>query len=485
MNAITGILRRTTSIGFWGGICALFGLFVGMGSVALGAAILCALLLFLAIISGPQLIVMLWLMGSPTIFNVANQVLKALPFITMERVMFVVLTGMLAIKAIFDKTARYPLLGLEILILVFLFYMFASLVVSTTEISLRQDLWFFLQYAMPMLMFSLSQRIEWSDRGIKALLAFLTATGVVLAVIGVLQSLLGITIFTMDYQNVTSGHAGRAYGTFTNAHTYIATLFIFLTITIFQFGMYRDALVRFVLLSAMFVMLVGIVLGETRAPWGGAALALFIIMLRDRDVRPLLVTGAIVSLVAGAVLLWMMIDELGSFIDRVTNLNTMAGRLAVWATALNMIVHNPVFGVGFGANSFLLHKPEYITGVGSISQQYAVYLDIPHNEYLHVAVLLGVPGLIMFLGIVTGLVILMFRIHSDAGSSPLRRRFGLYMGATILGLLFNSLFSDTYVQDYFWMLAYFLAGFVAGMPRNSACMEKQVTWGGKRIEGAA
>jgi hypothetical protein len=70
---------------------------------------------------------MLWLMGSPTIFNVANQVLKALPFITMERVMFVVLTGMLAIKAIFDKTARYPLVDLEILILVFLFYMLASL----------------------------------------------------------------------------------------------------------------------------------------------------------------------------------------------------------------------------------------------------------------------------------------------------------------------------------------------------------------------
>jgi hypothetical protein len=165
---------------------------------------------------------------------------------------------------------------------------------------LRQDLWFFLQYAMPMLMFSISRRIEWSDRGTKVLLAFLTTTGVVLAVIGVLQSLLGITIFTMDYQNVTPGHIGRAYGTFTSAHTYIATLFIFLTMTIFQYGMYRDALVRFVLLSSMFVMLVGIVLGETRAPWGGAALALFIIMLRDRDIEPLLVTRAIVSSPEGA-----------------------------------------------------------------------------------------------------------------------------------------------------------------------------------------
>ncbi len=36
----------------------------------------------------------------------------------------------------------------------------------------------------------------------------------------------------------------------------------------------------------------------------------------------------------------------------------------------------------------------------------------------------------------------------------------------IIGLLFNSMFSDTYVQDYFWMLTYFLAGLVAGMPRD-------------------
>jgi hypothetical protein len=32
VNAVTDMLRRTTSIGFWGGICALFGLFVGMAT---------------------------------------------------------------------------------------------------------------------------------------------------------------------------------------------------------------------------------------------------------------------------------------------------------------------------------------------------------------------------------------------------------------------------------------------------------------------
>lgn len=466
MTTATQILRRTTSVGLWGGICGLFGLLVGMGNLALGAMILVGLLLFLAILTGPQLIVALWLVGAPTVFNFANQILKALPFITMERVMFGILVGLVVLKTIFSKQNRYPRLGLETLIYIFLAYMLASLAFSATSTTVKQDLWFFLQYAMPMLMFPISRRIEWSERGAKILLACLTVTGVILAIIGILQSLFGLTIFTMEYQDVTSGHVGRAYGTFTNAHTYIATLFIFLSVTIFQFGMYRDGLLRSLLLCTMFGMLLGIVLGETRAPWLGTALALFIIMLRDRSVRPLLVVGGVVAFIAGLVVMALMIDKLGAFIERVTTLSTMADRLATWATAVNMIVHNPLVGIGFGADAFDLHKPEYITGIGPLSAQFAVYLVIPHNEYLHVTVLLGLPGLALFIGILASVVRLMFRIHADPDSSVMRRRLAVYVGATIIGLLFNSLFSDTYVQDYFWMLAWFLAGFVAGLPQR-------------------
>ena len=477
MHAVADLFRRLTSLGLWGGTCAVFSLWVASGNVAFGAAILAGLLLFLAILSGPQLIVALWLMGSPTVFSLANQLLAALPFITMERVMFVVLSGMIAMKAIFGISGRYPRIGLEMLIVVFLCYTLISLAASTSSIGLRRDLWFYLQYAMPMFMFILSRRIEWTERGVKFLLAGLTVTGAILAVVGILQELFGITIFTIDFQNVTAGHVARAHGTFSNAHTYSATLVVFLSLTIMQFGIYRDALVRFVLLLTMFIMVVGILLGQTRAPWGGAALALFIILLRDRSVRPLLVTGGVLALIACGVVTYLMIDQLGSFVERVTDLRTMAGRMATWATALNMIAHNPMFGVGFGVDSFALHKPEYLTGVGSLTQQYAVYLGVPHNEYLHVAVLLGLPGLILFLCIVVGMIRLMFRIHMDTENSSVRRRLAVYVGATIIGLLFNSTFSDTYLQDYFWMLTYFLAGLATGMPRDFWRLEGPETLG--------
>lgn len=464
MSAFPSLLKRLTSIGLWGGASAFFGLLIGMGNLPLGFFILASLLLLLAILSGPQFIAALWLMGSPTLFIPINQALKALPFITVDRALFGVLAGMLFLNVTFDKVRRNQLLPVERVILVFIGYALVSLLASTNSVSLRQDLWFFLQYAVPMLTFILSRRIEWTDRGLQYLLGGLTLMGVLLAVMGLLQGLFGIGIFTAEYKEVTSGHVGRAYGTFSNAHTYIATLFVLLTLTILQYGIYRDSLVRFALLLAMGTMGIAILLGQTRAPWGGAALALFIILVRDRTVRPLLVTGSILAIIAGSVVFFLIIDQLDVFLHRVTNLATMDGRLATWATAVNMIAHNPLFGIGFGADSFLLNKTDYITGVGDLTQQHAVYLTTTHNEYLNVAVLLGIPGLVLFLYITVGLVRMMLRIHAAEAGSSVRRRFGLYVAATFIGIMFSSLLSNTFRQEYIWLLNYFLAGLVAGLP---------------------
>lgn len=462
----SGLFRRVSSFSLWGGLCSLFAFFLGTGNLAIAVLLLAAIVFLVIILLGPQFIAAFLFMGSPTFFAFPNEILRPLPFVTMERILMFLLVVMLFLKSALIKTRLASLNILESLIVVFLCYAFASLLVNTTAEKASKDGWFLIQYALPMTAFMVSRRIEWSEKGLKILLACLIMVGMFLAVTGILQAVFGITLFKIEYQTVTAGHIGRAYGTFSNAHTYIATLFIFLALTLLQFNMYRDALLRSLLLFAMFVMLIGIVLGETRAPWGGAACALLIIFLRDRAVRPLLVVGGVIALMGGAAVLYVMMDQLDSFFNRVTSVSTFAGRLAVWATALNMIAHNPVFGVGFGADSFLLNKPEYITGIGPLTAQYAVYLSVPHNEFLHVTVLLGIPGLVLFLAIFYQLLKLLFRIHVESETPTLRSRLGLYAGAIVVGLLFNSLFSDTFVQDYFWMLAFFLAGLVAGMPRD-------------------
>ena len=458
---VAGFLHRLTSVAMWGTLCFFFSIFVSSGAIIMGAAILAILFGIIALMLGAQFIAAGWFIGSPTVFGFPNEILRALPFVTMERLLFVVLVGMVFLQYAFSKR-KTQWLPLEISILVFLIYAFVNMALHTDMDMVRRDGWLWVQYLLPMGSFIVSRRIEWSEKALKSLLAALTFTGVFVAVIGVMQSQFGINLFTMNYQTITSGHTGRAYGTFSNAHTFVATLFIFLTITLLQFSIYKDAIIRSILIVAMGIIALGIVLGASRAPWIGAALAFVIIFIKHPQARPLMLIGGIVAILVGLFFFVSLLDHLDGFIKRVTNLGTLKGRAAVWATAANMIADKPFFGIGFGAESFALHKPEYITGIGPLSAQYAVYLAIPHNEYLHVAVLLGITGLILFLLILIRLVKLMFQIFHNKNENNLRRHLALYVGAIIVGLMFNSFFSETYMQDYFWVLTYFLAGIAAG-----------------------
>ncbi len=456
-----GSLQRLTSLGLWAAISAFFSLFIASGALVIGGILLVLLIVVLAVMAGPQFMSAIWLIGSPTVFGFPNEILRPLPFVTMDRLMLIILSAMVFLRIAFTK--RYtPFIKLEVLIVLFLGYTFISLLLNTSAERVSQDGWLFFQYALPMSAFIVSRRIVWSDHALRMLLAGLCLTGVFLGVLGILQGLFGIHPLTMSFQTITGGHTGRAYGTFSNAHTFIATLFIFLMLSLMQFSMYRQPFIRFILILAMLVMCAGIFFGQTRAPWIGAALAIFIVFIKDKNIRPLVVVGGVIAVAGGMVALVLMIDQLGAYVYRITDMGTLAGRLAIWATAVNMFAHNLLFGVGFGADAFSLHKPEYITGIGSLTQQYAVFLGVPHNEYLHIAIQLGLVGLVLFLSILFQMVKLLFRQHRNRCLSPLKRQMSLYVGAIIVGLMFNSLFSDTYLQDYFWMAAYFLAGLLAG-----------------------
>ena len=457
----TGLLQRLTSIAAWGGLCTLFSLFVSSGAILLGGLILAILIGVIAVMLGPQFIAAAWMIGSPTVFGFPNEILRGLPFVTMERLMLFVLIAMVFIRYAFSKQ-KTRWLPLETTILIFLVYALLNLAAHTSAASYRQDGWLWIQYVLPMASFIVSRRIEWSDKGLKTLLAALTLTGVFVAIAGILQSRFGVNIFTRNYQSITAGHTARAYGPFSSAHTFVASLFIFLTISLLQYSIYKDKLLRLLLILAMAIMAVGIIFGISRAPWIGAALAFIVIFIKHPQARPLILVGLFIVFVAGIGISIMLADQLGGIVGRVFDIGTLQGRAAVWATAVNMVSDHPFFGVGFGSTTYSDNKAEYITGIGSLTAQYAAYLGVPHNQYLYVAVLLGISGLILFLMILIRLVKLMFQVFHDNNETSLRRCLALYVGAIIIALMFNSFFSDTYLQDYFWVLAYFLAGIAAG-----------------------
>ena len=458
---VTGILQRLTSVAFWGGLCTVFSFFVSAGGFLLGGFILVVLLGIICLMAGPQFIVATWMIGSPTFFGFPNEILRGFPFVTMERLALFALIAMVFMRYAFDKK-QTPWLAVEKCILIFLAYTFLNLLAHTDAQSVRQDGWLWIQFMLPMSAFIVSRRIEWNDDRLKLLLAALALTGVFVAIAGILQSLFNVSIFTRNYQTITIGHSGRAYGPFSSAHTYVASLFIFLTVSLLQFSFYRDRFLRFLLIVAMGVMAVGIVLGVSRGPWIGAALAFVIIYFKHPPSRPLLLVGLFLAFLAGTGAAIVLVDHLGAIASRMFDIGSMQGRAAAWATSINMVSDHPLFGVGFGSTTYADNKAAYIIGIGSLSAQYADFHGVPHNQYLYVAVLAGLLGLILFLMILFGMARLMLRIYDSSDKSSLRGSLALYAGAIFIALMFNSIFSDTYLQDYFWVLAYFLAGIAAG-----------------------
>jgi O-antigen ligase len=464
MSAISNFLRRVSTVGLWGGVCGLFSFFLASRNLFFPAAILFGLLLLVAMLLGPRALTLLWVVGQPTIFGLPNQVLKAIPLVNVERVLFVSIVGMMALNMVFGRKKYAGLSSLEVLMVVFLTYALISLAMSTQLLSLRKDLWFYMQYMMPMMMFMISRRMDWSERDVRVIFAWLSLAGVVIAVIGVLQLALGFTIY-VPAENITHAE-DRAVGTFVNPGEFGAVLSMFLLLTLLQYSWYRDALARSALLLAMLAMTIAILLAKSRAPWLGLVCAIGIIYVRDRSVRPLIVVGAVIGLVSLAALWSLMAEQIG-FESRVTNVDTIQSRLINWATALNMIVHNPVFGIGFGYESYLLERHEYMITVGSLPIQDGVSLSTPHNEFLQVGLMLGILGLVMFLGIMYLLLRLVLAEHVDLGSSPLYRQCALYVFAIVISVLIKSMFSTTAQHAYLWTATYFLAGLVAGMPATS------------------
>jgi len=464
MSAISNFLLRVSTVALWGGVCGLFSFFLASRNLVFSGAILVGVLLLVTMQLGPRLLMLLWVVGQPTVFGLPNQVLKAIPLVNIERVLFVSIVGMMALNMVFGRKKYAGLSSLDVLIIAFLAYALISLAASTELLGLRKDLWFYMQYLMPMTLFMISRRLDWSERDIRVLFAWLTVAGVTIAVIGVLQLYLGVTLFV---PSESAAHADdRAVGTFTNPSEYGAVLSIFFLLTVLQYSWYRDALIRSILLLAMLAMVIAIVIAKTRAPWLGLVFAIGIVFVRDRSVRPLITVGVVIGIV-GLIVMWSLLAEQVGFESRVTNVNTMQSRLVNWATSLNIIVHNPVFGIGFGYNSYLLGRAPYLIGIGSLSAQVGVSLSTPHNEFLHVGVLLGIPGLGMFLGIIYLLVRLLLSKHMDSGGSPLIRQCSLYVLAILVSVLIVSMFATTGKNAYLWTLMFFLIGFIVGMPATS------------------
>lgn len=471
-HATLGPALRRWLLGLpWLALCALFGLTLGGGAWVLAGAIFGALLLLLLLLCGSWWVAMAWIVLSPTVGVFFNQILQGIPFVRADRILMLVLAGMFAFQVILQKRRLAGLSKLEWRMAAFLLLGIVHVLVGLRDKSLvdwtKQDgALLFDGYLMPMAGFFIARRLAWNESRARRFLWFLAAAALFLAVTAPLETLLHITWFVPTYLDVIH-IVLRATGTFGNAAYYGAVMGSMLLLTALLYTRVADPAQRALLLGLLLAILAAIVLSKTRASWLGVAAGLAFIYVRDPASRPLLTLFGIGIAIAGTVALPLLLAMQG-FQERVFDTAPVYNRIAGWGAAINMMLQNPLTGVGVSRHSFGMHRAEYAIDVGDVTGAWIRELAVPHNEFFNIGAMMGLVGFVLYLRVFSGMFGSLRRAWRDTTQSTFVRAMAGYVGAVWLSWCINASFADFANFGYANILIFFSAGIVLALADGHA-----------------
>jgi len=415
----------------------------------------------------PLCFAMLWIAGLPTFVLALHPLFASVPVLKPDRVTFLLAAAPLAIAAVRRPGSVQPPGRLEAAMALYLGLIVVSWVTtfpSKDSATIKADADFLLtSFVMPFTAFLIARNLSWTERRM--------AIGLWILVGGVATYLLlyGAVQYTVDWgalvpTELKEAHPDRAQGPFENAVLYGVVLSLFLPLVLLLFLHTSTLWIRLVLVAIALGVLQSIVGSKTRSVWLALPIAMLIPILRYPRGR--LLAAAIVALLAAQVLL---VPRLGldfwGLRTRLTQVNQIHDRVAVTATATNMIQHRPLFGFGVGMFTFNADKASYYASWGAVSTKSAVYPNSPHNDLLNVVVMMGVIGLLAYAALLAAIVWLLWRRPAPGGP---RTAFAADLAAAVqaifLIVIVNGLFHSVMHMAYVQTLLFFLLGMVAHTP---------------------
>ena len=441
----------------WSAMCGAIALFIASGALVVAAAAVAAVTFLVVLLYRSHWLPMAWIVGTPTLFIFPNNVLyPILSLLTVERVLFALLVALLAARVLLGRATFLPLLAIEKWMAVLVGVAGLSLLSTAGEKS-SADLYLsavlLIQgFLMPFAAFVLVRTAPWRPKHFVGLFRLLSLAGVYLAVAGVLQYFFRIKILMPTYAPLDQ--MKRATGTFQSPNEYGAVMIVLCLVTLFQYARTKDAFARAFLLGVAVLILGGVALSKTRAVWLGGALALALVYRNDRRVRAVLIVGGVLAV------MFVIYAELAA--GRVEEVEPIFNRIALYATAVNVFVHNPFVGMGFGWDSFVQNRAAYFTSFGPVTAQWAADVGPPHNELLNILVMTGLAGGIPYVFVWVAALRLTRRFGaSPSDAASFGEELAVYVRAAAVVVLVNALFAEIIFFTYLVTLFFFLLGVLA------------------------
>lgn len=258
--------------------------------------------------------------------------------------------------------------------------------------------------------------------------------------IGVFES-----IFTVCQQLHWVESLHRAFditGTFGNPGP--LGMFMSLAITValgmFQKRVFRDKLLKLGLLFLISLFAYVLVLSDSRAGWVAAMIGCGFIWYKHRGELKLRLWMRCVLLVVGIFL------AIGGYYYKQDSAN---GRLLIWRVAANMIADAPITGHGIESfpKEYMYYQARYFQE--NPDSKYKILADniiYPYNEFILIAVELGIVGLLVALAVC--LVVFLSALQKD----------NIILGGTFMAFITFSIFSYPSQTFLLWILFPFLLG---------------------------
>lgn len=142
--------------------------------------------------------------------------------------------------------------------------------------------------------------------------------------------------------------------------------------------------------------------------------------------------------------------------ERITEQNGGTGRVDLWTVGKRMVEANPITGVGAG--NFATDSVHYLLEPGRIERSDFI-VDDPqptHNTYLEVFAELGIPGGILFMGIIFASIVFGVRAQNEFRRKN-RRSLQMLATASVLALI-GTLGSDIFISDQYSKQLWILIG---------------------------
>jgi len=338
----------------------------------------------------------LWLLFFPFYRGWSFLQLPGMPNLSPDRLVWLVLGGIVLVDALVSRDERYRFGAVEWAMVIFLLVTLASMVRSGA-VHNRDAVGDYLnRHFIPMTLYMLARYTVRSQRQVWPILVGAGAVAVYLGITAVCEHYgISALVFPRYIMDPNVGiHFGRARGPLLQAAANGTLLGMFFPTCLFALEHVPRGY-RPLFLVALFLLPVAVFFTYTRAAYLGFVLAVAFYFARSpRARRGLLVAAPLLVLVL-AVLAPVLVSQYEA--ARSDDALPILDRLNLYATAVNMFLHAPLFGHGF--YTFPVKSASYFVEMVKLPRFWVGHGTPSHNTFLEILADEGLLGFLPFMAV--------------------------------------------------------------------------------------